>query len=186
MVFFKEAKFVDTVNRDIIIRSANGEDAKEVLNFNQEIINTEPYLLTTPDEFKLTIEQEQEWIENIQQKLNNLILIAMHKGEVVGTLDFHCGHKRRLEHIGSFGMSVRREYRGSGIGRALLHSLIEWALRNEKIEKINLEVFSNNHRAIELYKKIGFVEESLLKNQVKLNDNEYIDLIGMGLFLKTL
>ena len=183
MGYFEETKFIDKANREIIIRTATKADTSEVLHMAREIINTEPYLLTTPEEFKLTTEQEQAWIESTQQNPNNLILIALHNDQVIGSLDFHCGHRRRIEHTGSFGMSVRRTYQGSGIGGYLLQSLIKWALGNEKIEKINLEVFANNHQAIALYERNGFVQESLLKGQIKLSGEDYVDLIGMGLFL---
>ncbi|TFF95643.1 MAG: N-acetyltransferase, partial [Promethearchaeota archaeon] len=53
--------------------------------------------------------------------------------------------------------------------------------KNEK-EKIILSCFSTNHRAIHLYKKIGFKKIGLRKNQFKIN-NTYYDEVLMELFI---
>ncbi len=52
------------------------------------------------------------------------------------------------------GMQILPEYRGMGIGTALLESLIEES--NKTIKPIRLEVFHNNLRALHLYEKVGF------------------------------
>ncbi|MNI85410.1 Spermine/spermidine acetyltransferase [compost metagenome] len=80
-------------------------------------------------------------------------------------------------------MSVRSDYQGGGIGKALLQALIDWAEKHRQIEKITLGVFANNSKAIELYRKMGFVQESLMRKQIKLQDGKYVDVIGMGLLL---
>ncbi|WP_250159645.1 GNAT family N-acetyltransferase [Bacillus toyonensis] len=46
-----------------------------------------------------------------------------------------------------------------GIGSKLLSHFIEWAKEQEGLEKICMDVFSNNERAINLYKRLGFKEE---------------------------
>lgn len=46
-----------------------------------------------------------------------------------------------------------------------------------------LGVFSTNHRAISLYKKMGFLEEGRKIFEFKLNDGEYIDDVIMYKFV---
>ncbi|MDA1761002.1 GNAT family N-acetyltransferase [Bacillus cereus] len=48
---------------------------------------------------------------------------------------------------------------GMGIGSKLLSHFIEWAKEQEGLEKICMDVFSNNERTINLYKRLGFKEE---------------------------
>jgi RimJ/RimL family protein N-acetyltransferase len=172
----------DKLGESIIIRTANTDDAQKILDYNVEIISTEPYLVTTPSEFNLTVEQEKNWIEKINQNINSLLIVSEYNGTIVGLLDFHCGNKKRFAHTGSFGMSVRKDYRNRGIGRSLVNVLIQWVKENETIEKICLEVFSN--AAINLYNSVGFTQEGRLINQIKLEDGSYVDLIQMGLILK--
>ena len=53
----------------------------------------------------------------------------------------------------------------------------------EQIEKVFLNVFSTNKRAIKLYEKLGFVEEGRHLKAIKQLTGEYIDLIQM--YIKT-
>jgi len=45
-------------------------------------------------------------------------------------------------------MMVRKAYRGQGIGRCLIETLLTWAVANPLIEKVCLGVFSTNSSAI--------------------------------------
>lgn len=58
------------------------------------------------------------------------------------------------------GMQILPEYRGVGIGTALLENLIEES--NKTSKPIQLEVFQNNLQALRLYEKVGFkvIEEN--------------------------
>ncbi|WP_334076617.1 GNAT family N-acetyltransferase [Paenibacillus sanfengchensis] len=176
-------KIVDKYNRYIDLRTAEGKDAENILEYNRTVISSEAHLLTVPEEFTLTVEQERSWIEQMRGNDNNLVIIAEDQGRIVGFLDFKSGRKRRIAHTGSFGMSVHGDYQGGGIGKALLQALIEWAGKHPRLEKISLEVFATNVKAIELYTKMGFIRESLLRRQIKLQDGHYVDVIGMGLLL---
>ncbi|WP_223068322.1 GNAT family N-acetyltransferase [Paenibacillus caui] len=185
MGHFEPIGFADKQGCSITLRAAAPDDAGKVLNYVFQILSMDPFMLTTPVEFKMTEEDEREWIGDTLKKENDLILLAEDEhGEVAGLINLHGGHKRRMAHTGSFGISVRRDLRGRGIGKGMIQALLEWANRNRQFEKITLEVFSTNHAAIALYRHMGFEQESLQKRQIKLEDGEYVDLIGMGLFLK--
>ncbi|WP_455170452.1 GNAT family N-acetyltransferase, partial [Aegicerativicinus sediminis] len=49
---------------------------------------------------------------------------------------------------------VKQEYRGNGIGSALLDTVVSYG-HNEKVRRISWEVLDWNTPAIELYKKKG-------------------------------
>jgi len=71
-----------------------------------------------------------------------------------------------------------------GIGRALLLALILWAQQQPAIEKLCLEVFTTNTRAITLYQALGFQEEGRLVKQIKLGTGIYVDTLRMARFVK--
>jgi RimJ/RimL family protein N-acetyltransferase len=50
------------------------------------------------------------------------------------------------------------------------------------LEKVELNVYASNKAAQNLYKKLGFQEEGLIKHFRKL-DGQYFDCVLMGLFL---
>ena len=70
-------------------------------------------------------------------------------------------------------MGLLPEYRGKGLGRKLAERAISDA-RARGIERIELEVFASNTRAIQLYEKLGFAHEGVKRKGRKL-DGAYED-----------
>jgi RimJ/RimL family protein N-acetyltransferase len=105
-------------------------------------------------------------------------LIALAQGAVVGEV--------RIEStwmgFGEIGMMVAADWRGRGVGTALVTAAIEWA-RARGLHKLALSVFPHNSAAIALYRKFGFVEEGRLVRHVRRADGQLWDLIEMGLLL---
>ena len=65
-----------------------------------------------------------------------------------------------------------------------METVIEWASEHRLIEKIGLGVFANNITAINLYKKLGFVEEGRKIREIKIGPNRYVDSVLMYKFIK--
>ena len=105
-------------------------------------------------------------------------LVAVSGTELIGSL-----HVEPSRHgFGELGMTVAREWRGRGVGSALLAAAIEWA-RGRGLHKLSLGVFPHNTAAIELYRKFGFVEEGRRIKQYRRSSGELWDAIEMGLLL---
>ncbi|MEP6811510.1 MAG: GNAT family N-acetyltransferase [Actinomycetota bacterium] len=79
-------------------------------------------------------------------------------------------------------MAVAREWRGRGVGSALLVAAVEWS-RAQGVHKLSLWVFAHNAAAIALYRKLGFVEEGRRVKQYRRASGELWDVIDMGLLL---
>jgi len=105
-------------------------------------------------------------------------LVAVVSGAVVGSV-----HVDASRHgFGEIGMAVAREWRGRGVGSALLEAAIQWA-RERGLHKLSLSVFAHNTAAIGLYRKLGFVEEGRRVKQYRRSSGELWDAIDMGLLL---
>jgi RimJ/RimL family protein N-acetyltransferase len=105
-------------------------------------------------------------------------LVAVAGGEVIGSV-----HVEASRHgFGELGMAIVREWRGRGVGSALLEAGIEWA-RDRGLHKLSLAVFPHNAAAIALYRKHGFVEEGRRSKQYRRSSGELWDSIDMGLLL---
>jgi RimJ/RimL family protein N-acetyltransferase len=100
-------------------------------------------------------------------------------GEPIGSIHVECSRHG----FGEIGMAVLKEWRGRGVGSALLAAAIEWA-RAEGLHKLSLSVFPHNEAAIALYRKFGFVEEGRLVKQYRRQSGELWDAIEMGLLLE--
>ncbi len=170
----------------ITIRQAELNDAEALLRYSEEIFEDDKFLLTTRQEISeyLTVEKQKERIEKYLNKSGMIVLIAEVDGVIAGTSEVDNGNKKRRQHVGRIGMSVLKEYRGIGCGTALLQSIIEWAKEDVLIEKLGLEVFANNANAISLYKKLGFREQGKAPRELKINEDEYVDMILMYKFVK--
>lgn len=84
--------------------------------------------------------------------------------------------------FGELGMLVARDWRGRGVGSALLEAAIGRA-RSQGLHKLCLEVFAHNTAAIALYRKSGFTEEGRRVRQYRRASGEIWDSIVMGLAL---
>jgi ribosomal protein S18 acetylase RimI-like enzyme len=99
--------------------------------------------------------------------------------EVVGWCDLTLPALDGFTHCGHLGMGVRHDYRGRGLGTALLRATMQ-AARDKGLERVELEVFASNLPAIELYRKQGFVTEGV-KNKARKIDGKYDDVVLMAL-----
>ena len=106
-------------------------------------------------------------------------LVASTGDEIVGSI-----HVDASRHgFGEIGMTVAREWRGRGVGSALLAAAIGWA-RESGLHKLSLSVFPHNGAAIALYRKFGFVEEGRRVEQYRRQSGDLWDAIEMGLLLR--
>lgn len=109
------------------------------------------------------------------------VYYAVTNKKVIGWCDIFPQENPRLKHRGQLGMGLLPEYRGKGIGSSLVSKTIQKA-KEFGLEKVELNVYSNNLNAIALYKKHGFVQEGFIKHYRKL-DGKYFDDVVMGKFL---
>lgn len=184
MGFIQPKHFVIHKGEPYTVRTALPEDTEKVLRYTQTIISEAPFLLTTEAEFNISFEQEKQFLKQIYDDNGKVAIVAEYQNNIIGFLDFHNGNKRRIQHQGSFGMSVAEEFRNQGVGKAMLTILLAWAKENPLIEKVCLEVFAENKHAISLYEKIGFVEEGRKVKAIKVDEEIYDDLIFMACFTK--
>ncbi len=162
--------------RTFIIREMRLSDAESILDLMKSLAEERIYLLREADEIPESVEEERQLLKMYQEK-NRRMLVAVMDGKIVGTADCRLGNIRKSRHTASFGIAVRKEYRGIGIGRALLETIISWAVE-KGAKKLWLSVFSTNKTAISLYKKLGFEVECVRKGQF-IVDGEYVDEVVM-------
>jgi RimJ/RimL family protein N-acetyltransferase len=59
---------------------------------------------------------------------------------------------------------------GKGLGRRVLHAVIQKAFREFAAHRLWLDVFDDNARARHLYQSLGFVEEGVLRECIRWPD----------------
>lgn len=168
--------------RALLIREAEEADAKALLDYAEAISGESDYLSFGPGEFVLTQAEEEDTLRRYRESDNQIYLVGLVEGTVVAALTFAAGHRPRTRHAGGFGLSVRKEWWGLGIGSRLLDVLLGWARAEGIVSKINLRVRTDNQRAIALYERKGFVIEGTISREILL-EGEYHGTHWMGLEL---
>jgi len=168
--------------RVLLIHEAAVEDARAVLDYVEAVSGESDFLSFGPGEFELTEAEEEDFLRTCRDSENQLFILGLIEDEIVASLVFSAGRRPRVRHSGEFGMSVRKQYWGLGIGSFMLDTLIDWAQGTQIVKKINLRVRTDNERAIALYERKGFVIEGTIRKQIFL-DGTYFDHHWMGLEL---
>lgn len=169
-------------NKTVILRHAIETDAKLVNDLANDVFKTSQYLITTPEEFSSFSDlQQKERIKTYENDEGSILLVVEHDEELVGMIDFQNGKRKRNQHRGTFGMSVRSTWRHQGIGYILLQGLMDWVKKHPTIEVISLSVLEKNKSAVTLYSKMGFKITGREPYGVKFSDGQFIAELNMSL-----
>ena len=164
----------------VTTRVAHPEDAEAMIAYMLTVASETTFLSFGANEFDKTIEEEIGMIEHHRLEPNHLFLLVMLQDEIIGMLNVHASHKLRLKHVGVFGITVKKQYWGYGVGALLMKVMLSWAHQSKALRKINLKVTEHNERAIGLYQKFGFEVEGILKRDICIN-GQFFHTYSMGL-----
>lgn len=159
---------------DIIVRAAEVRDAEAITR----IYNAPRAQWGTLQLPFTSVEARRKRLAEPQLGFFNLV--AEVEGEVIGQLGLHTfGDRPRRAHVGSFGMAVRDDWHGKGVGTALLRAAVDMADNWLQIRRLELEVYVDNPPAIALYKRFGFEIEGTLR-MYAFRDGRYVDVYAMS------
>ncbi|WP_349407225.1 GNAT family N-acetyltransferase [Clostridium perfringens] len=154
------------------IRDIEIEDYKEISKI-RKMPGVMENILSNKDE-------EEELIKEkiINRGKNQYWYVAEENGKVIG-LGILMNHGNlRKKHVGVITLMVNSDYQNKGIGSLLMDKLINLS-ESLNIIRLELCVFRDNYKAINLYKKFGFKEEGI-KVKSALKNGEYADEIMMA------
>lgn len=111
---------------------------------------------------------------------DDYVLLALVDGKVAGNAGMHVpqGSPRRA-HARHIGMTVRSDFQGKGVGSALMRALVDLADNWLNVSRLELHVFTDNERAIALYRKHGFEVEGTHKAYA-LRAGKWADVYSMA------
>lgn len=101
-------------------------------------------------------------------------LVAVLEGEVAGVLSLEAYSGPRIAHAGTLGISVSENRHGKGIGSALMRAAVELADNWLNLKRLELEVYTDNQAAIQLYERFGFEREGT-KRMHAFRDGAFAD-----------
>ena len=135
-------------------------------------------LYSERDAYSNTLQLPYQSVEHWRAKMarnEHTSLVAVRGDELLGqiSIDLHSSLRRR--HVASIGMGVKASARGQGVGTALVRAAVALCESWTNISRIELEVYTDNHAGIALYKKCGFVLEGTCRRYA-YRDGAFVDV----------
>jgi ribosomal protein S18 acetylase RimI-like enzyme len=146
------------------IRDTTVEDAAAVASMIDLVARERRFLAGTVG---FSEEATRDFIAQLRSA-DAVHVVAELDGSLVGWCDISPLPFEGMHHVGRLGMGVKRDFRGRGIGRRLLEAAL---LRGfgRRFERVELEVFSSNQKAVQLYESFGFLLEGKKRAARKLD-----------------
>jgi L-phenylalanine/L-methionine N-acetyltransferase len=164
--------------RGVVVRPARPADADSFLELYRAVIAERRFIRTesVPHPPRYYRRRFRRSVTGSQA-----ILMAVVGDRVIGQLSINRDEHPVTRHVATLGMMVAEDWRGRGVGSALMHEAIRWA-RDAGVEKLELSVYPNNAAAAALYRRFGFTEEGRLARHSRKSYG-YEDEILMGCWL---
>jgi RimJ/RimL family protein N-acetyltransferase len=164
----------------ISVRLARPEDAEKIFQIHLQAVEDRDAFVFEPDEFKGTAEGKRQQIERFSQSKNSCLLVAEVEDQIAGWISLSGHELKKLSHVAMLGTAVDRNFRGRGIGSALVSHAIQWAKTSSSLRRIALAVFESNTPAVAIYKKFGFEIEGIERNEIRFADGKFCNQIIMA------
>ena len=165
--------------RDLIFRYPQEEDLNGLLIYINTLSAGQTFIRFQGEQ--LNHEEEKEYLEKILKRIKekkDIHILAFVQDQLVGKGDIRLRDKIDA-HVGDFGLTISKDYRGQGIGSLLLEKTIDEAKKNlSGLKIITLGVFGDNDIAIQLYQKHGFIEYGCLPKGV-FRKGQFVDHLYM-------
>jgi len=165
------------------LRSPTAQDAAAMVAYLKSVCTETPFLVREPEEADIPLEKEEEFLQRILESRNDLMIACEIDGKIVGNGNLNRMTMLRTQHRASLGVAILQEYWGLGIGKVLFSELIRIA-SELKIEQLELEVVSENQRAIRMYESFGFVTVGERPNAFCLKDGTMLTEVSMVKLLR--
>ena len=154
------------------IRAVNSDDYRDIYE-----MSTCPGVIRETLQLPyVSLDKRRDWLNNMSP--DEYMLVAEVDGSVVGSIGIRRG-KDRLAHVAGLGMSVHDDYQNRGIGTELMRAILDMTDNWLNIRRVELDVYTDNLRAVHLYKKFGFEIEGV-RRDFAFRDGEYVDAYHMA------
>jgi L-phenylalanine/L-methionine N-acetyltransferase len=158
----------------IVVRRAMADDACAL----HRIYSQPSVLANTSQEPLASVEDTRRWITGAES--TGYLLVAQAGPDVLGALHLQPSPYLALRHMAQINrVAVDEMHRGAGVGKRLLTTTLEMADNWLNLYRIELLVRADNAAAVELYRRVGFQDEGLLRGYGYRN-GVYMDVLVMA------
>ena len=166
--------------KQFMIEQAKPQDAALLLDYTRAIGGETDNLSFGAEDIHINVEEKAKQLAEQENSRGTVLFVARANGKIIGDASLN-RMPRRMNHRGEFGIAVRKAWWGCGVASTLMQEILKFAKANG-FEQLNLEVRSDNTRAIRLYEKFGFQKLCTFPAFFKIS-GQYIDFDLMNLCL---
>lgn len=160
---------------EVLLRSIEPKDATTLMELNnsQEISK---FVVGTPQ--SVTLEQQLKWMESLKNETNVKRWIIDFEGVAVGTIILSSIDPKNS--TGNMNIKLLPSCQGKGIARASLQKACDIAFDEMDIQCLTAHILPYNEKSINLFEKIGFQKDGVLRSRV-VKDGVRYDLLAFSL-----
>lgn len=154
------------MNKNIIIRKVEFSDTNNILKWR----NSELVMNNFIDRNKLTKEIHENWLKT---KVASKQVYQFIAHDVSNNRDFASTYLKDINNIhkkAEFGIFIGEiDYIGGGYGSIIAEQTIDYGFKKLKLNKIYARILSYNKTSYNMFKKLGFHEDALLRKDVYID-----------------
>ncbi len=170
-----------TLKNGIVLREPRPAEAAALLAFGDAVFGETPGFVRMPGERAADAAEMHGVIQAFRDGPGYFLLNAWLGVSPVGEVMLVRGAYQRNRSTGSIGIGVLKTYWGAGVAEALMESA-ERQAKAWGLHRLELTVFETNPRAQAFYRRLGYVEEGVKRQSVRI-DGAYVDEIMMAKLL---
>jgi RimJ/RimL family protein N-acetyltransferase len=161
---------------ELVLKAMNKQDERILMDFFEDLEDTDrQYLRNDVSNYRVV----REWFNNLNY--NRVFpLLAMHEGRIVANATLHRKPYGWMRHVGEIRIVVSPSFRKRGLARIMFTELIHTA-QEAGLDKLTAEMAVTQTGAIEVFRKMGFQDEAILKGYIRDAKDEVCDLLIMTL-----
>ncbi len=165
------------IGENIMLREYRESDFENLRRWANDIEVTK-YLSSIFD-YPHSEKKTRDFINHMMDKGTGFVIAHKKDGSYIGQIDlFKINQKDRSAELGL--VIGKKDLQGKGYGQEALKLLQKFVFETININRLQLLVHSENERAINCYKKAGFIEEGRMREALYF-EGRYVDHIIMSI-----
>jgi len=162
---------------NIFIRGVNENDLDIIMEWR----NKQEIMKCFFNRNKLTSEGQINWYSKyVNDVTDHMFMIITNDNIPIGTMAlYHIDDTTSKAEYGR-ALIAAEGFQGKGFAKEALNLILRYAFDTLKLNRVFLEVFSDNTQAIKLYERCGFITEGLQREHF-YDGSQFRDVLVMGI-----
>ena len=110
-----------------------------------------------------TVEEEKAFIQSkVAEKAHLYSMIERNSGDFIGNIEF----MEIRDGTAKLGIAITASKQNIGYGVESIHRMLEYGFHTLGLDRVFLKVYADNHRAIHVYEKCGFLKYNCTEEDI--------------------